>query len=49
MDHLQQRCLLCLLGCIGIRSLFGIISKYVDTKHLQYVGYLALLPAIGFM
>ena len=38
-----------LIGCIGTRSLFVIIAKYIDTKYLKYLGYLALLPAIGFM
>jgi len=38
-----------LFGCIGVRSLFVIIAKYINTKYLKYIGYLALLPAIGFM
>jgi len=46
MNHLQQRFLLFLIGCVGIRSLFVIIAKYINTK---YLGYLALVPAIGFI
>ena len=38
-----------LIGCIGTRSLFVIIAKYIDTEYLKYLAYLALLPAIGFM
>lgn len=49
MNHLQQRFLMFLIGCIGVRSLFVVIAKYIDTKYLKYLGYLALLPAIGFM
>ena len=49
MNHLQQRFLLFLFGCIGIRSLFVIIARYINTKYLKYLGYLALLPAIGFI
>jgi hypothetical protein len=49
MNHLQQRFLMFLIGCIGIRSLFVIIAKYINTKYLKYLGYLALLPAIGFI
>ena len=49
MNHLQQRFLMFLIGCIGTRSLFVIIAKYINTKYLKYLGYLALLPAIGFM
>ena len=49
MNHLQQRFLMFLIGCIGTRSLFVIIAKYIDTEYLKYLGYLALLPAIGFI
>jgi hypothetical protein len=49
MNHLKQRFLMFLIGCIGSRSLFVIIAKYIDTQYLKYLGYLALLPAIGFM
>ena len=49
MNHLQQRFLMFLIGCIGIRSLFVIIAKNVNTKYLKYLGYLALVPATGFM
>jgi hypothetical protein len=49
MNELHKRMLLFLIGCIGVRSLFVIIAKYIDTKYLKYLGYLALLPAIGFL
>jgi len=49
MNHLQQRFLMFLIGCIGIRSLFVIIAKNINTKYLKYLGYLALVPAIGFI
>jgi hypothetical protein len=49
MNHLQQRILLFLIGCIGVRTLFVIIAKYINRQYLKYLGYLALLPAIGFM
>ena len=49
MNNLQKRMLLFLIGCIGIRFLFVIISKNVKTEYLKYLGYLALIPAIGFM
>jgi len=49
MNKLQKRFLMFLIGCIGVRSLFVIIAKYINTKYLKYLGYLALLPAIGFM
>ena len=46
---MQQRILMFLIGCIGVRSLFVIIAKYVNTTYLKYLGYLALVPAIGFV
>ena len=48
MNNVQKRMILFLTGCIGLRSLFVIIAKYINTNYLKYLGYLALLPAIGF-
>ena len=49
MANIKQRVLLFLILCMGVRSLFVIIAKYINTKYLKYLGYLALLLAIGFM
>jgi hypothetical protein len=49
MENLQKRFLMFLVGCIGVRLLFVIITKNIHTTYLKYLGYLALLPAIGFM
>ena len=49
MNNLQKRFLLFLIGCIGVRFLFVIIAKYINTNYLKFLGYLALLPAIGFI
>jgi hypothetical protein len=46
---LQIRVLLFLIGCIGSRTLLAYIAKHVNLTVLQYMGYVALLPAIGFM
>jgi hypothetical protein len=48
LNDLQKRFLFFLIGCIGVRSLFVIIAKH-SKKYLKYLGYLALLPATGFM
>jgi hypothetical protein len=48
MKDIQKRFLLFLFGCIGTRFLFVWIAKTVDVNYLPYLGYLALLPAIGF-
>ena len=49
MKDLNQRVLMFLIGCIGLRSLFVVIAKYINTRYLKYLGYLALLPATGFL
>jgi hypothetical protein len=48
MDTLHKRFLLFLIGCLGTRFLFVYIAKTVSTEYLPYLGYLALLPAVGF-
>lgn len=49
MDNLKKRYILFLIGCIGVRSLFVIISKHINKKYLPYLGTLALFPAFGFL
>ena len=48
MNTIQKRFLLFLIGCIGTRTLLVYFAKNADTTNLQYMGYLATLPAIGF-
>ena len=48
MNTIQKRFLLFLIGCIGMRSLLVYIAKTTNKTFLQYMGYLALLPTIGF-
>lgn len=49
MNNIQKRFLLFLIGCIGTRSVFALIAKNISVNYLPYLGYLALLPAIGFI
>jgi hypothetical protein len=49
MNDIQKRFLLFLIGCIGTRALFVYIAKNASSKYLPLLGYLALLPAIGFL
>lgn len=49
MNTLTKRFFLFLIFCIGFRSLFVYIAREVDPIYLPYLGYLALLPAIGFI
>ena len=49
MKNIQKRFLLFLIGCIGVRTLFAYIAKTINPEYLPYLGYLAILPALGFM
>ena len=49
MDDLKKRMFLFLVGCIGTRALFVYIAKNVGSGFLPLLGYLALLPMIGFI
>ena len=42
-----QRLLTFLIGCIGTRSLLTYVA-YRYTRYLPYMGYIALIPAVGF-
>jgi len=49
MDNIHKRFLLFLIGCIGTRTLFVFIAKNIRSDYLPYLGYLAMLPAIGML
>jgi len=49
MNQIQKRFLLFFVGCIGMRILFVFIAKNTSVSYLPYLGYLALLPAVGFI
>ena len=48
MNTTQKRFLLFLFGCIGTRSLLVYLAKSDNKTYLRYMGYLSILPAIGF-
>ena len=48
METIHKRFLLFLVGCMGTRFFFVWLAKVVDETWLRRMGYLALLPAIGF-
>ena len=35
--------------CIGVRIFLSIVSKNINIKYLPILGYIALIPAIGFL
>jgi|TARA_B110000037_G_C16980283_1_gene448694 hypothetical protein len=49
MNNIQKRFLLFLFGCISVRYLFVIIAQKINKKYLPYLGFLALIPASGFL
>ena len=49
MNTIQRRFLLFLIGCIGSRTLFANIAKKINIAYLPILGYIALLPAFGFL
>ena len=49
MNNIQKRFILFLFGCIGTRALFVYLSTIVNKTILRYMGYIALIPAIGFL
>lgn len=48
MNNIQKRLLFFLVGCIGVRTAFVIIAKKISLDYLPFLGYLAILPALGF-
>jgi hypothetical protein len=48
MNDIKKRFLLFLIGCMGTRLLFVYAAKNAGPIYLPYIGYLALIPAIGF-
>ena len=49
MNTLHKRFLLFLIGCIGVRTSITILAKKINIEYLHYLGYIALLPALGFL
>ena len=49
MNNIQKRFILFLFGCIGTRLLFVFIAKNTSTHILLYLGYLALIPILGWL
>jgi hypothetical protein len=48
MNHMQKIFLLFLIGCIGLRSFIVYIAMNANKCWLKIMGYIAILPAIGF-
>ena len=49
MNIIQKRFIAFLLLCIPSRFFAAFISKIIAKKYLPFLGYIALIPAIGFL
>lgn len=49
MNAFHKKLLLFLVFCIGTRTLVAYLAKNANKTYLRYMGYLALLPALGFL
>ena len=48
MKIIQKRFLAFLLLCIPVRIAFVFVAKNIDKNYLPYLGFLGILPALGF-
>lgn len=46
---LHQTLLTFLIGCMGVRLLIAFLAKQANKKWLRIMGYIAILPAFGFI
>ena len=49
MNNLHKRYLLFLFGCIPVRLSLVYLAMTLSKKYLKIMGFIALLPAIGFL
>ncbi len=49
MNNIQKRFLLFLFACIPIRVAAMYLAKSISINYLPILGYIALIPAIGFI
>jgi hypothetical protein len=47
-ETLQKRFVLFLIGCMGTRIFLVFAAKNINVKYLPYMGYVALIIALGF-
>tara|TARA_Y100000996_G_C21990720_1_gene424480 strand:+ start:22 stop:390 length:369 start_codon:yes stop_codon:yes gene_type:complete len=38
-----------LVGCLGTRLFISLVAKKIKPEYLPYMGYITLIPAIGFI
>lgn len=48
IENLKKRIFLFLFGCITARIFIAYTAKVISIDNLPYLGYIAILPAVGF-
>ena len=49
MNLKKNKFILFVFGCLVVRLLFVLIAKNINKKSLPILGYVGLLPAVGFL
>ena len=49
LSNIQKRFLYFLIGCIGARTSFVILTKNINPEYLPKLALIALIPAIGML
>jgi len=49
MNDIQKRFIMFIFGCMVARVSLVLLAKNVSPKYLQILGFLSLIPAIGFI
>jgi hypothetical protein len=49
MNEIETIKLKYLIGCLGIRTLFAIIAKYINKKYLPFMGIFAIIISMSFI
>ena len=49
MNDIQKRFIMFIFGCVVVRLLLVVLAKNISHKNLQLLGYICLIPAVGFL
>ena len=49
MNDIQKRFIMFIFGCIVVRVSLVLLAKNVSPTYLRLLGFLSLIPAIGFL
>ena len=49
MNNIHKRFIMFIFGCLVVRVLLVLLAKNVSPTYLRLLGFLSLIPAIGFL